>query len=170
MFEKWFLDEHPKYAILPSHDKVVDLGGIEVLEQARVGHVSTSGQVLQPENWDSADDLKRTLEVLGYGKAELQDMLTTRSGSPSATIASITILARYEMSNPVVSTTTPSLSDQMQALSAALSGSAIDAGLLKVFAYLKTGGVPDHDQATLLIEVSPSPSPSFSPTLVTNRS
>jgi hypothetical protein len=37
MFEKWFLDEHPKYAGL--HDEVLDLGGITVLEQARVSIV-----------------------------------------------------------------------------------------------------------------------------------
>lgn len=68
------------------------------------------------------------------------------------TLATITILANHEMSIPQASTTL-SLSDQMPALSAALSGSAIDAGLLKVFAFVKKGGVPDHDQATLLIEV-----------------
>lgn len=34
MFEKWFLDQHPKYAGL--HDEVVDMSGIEVLEHSRV--------------------------------------------------------------------------------------------------------------------------------------
>ena len=37
MFEKWFLDQHPKYAGL--HDEVVDMSGIEVLEQARVSGI-----------------------------------------------------------------------------------------------------------------------------------
>ena len=60
--------------------------------------------------------------------------------------------------NLSTSTTLPMpLADQMPALSAALSGSAIDAGLLKIFSFLKRGGVPDHDQATLLIEVSLAP-------------
>ena len=60
--------------------------------------------------------------------------------------------------NLSTSTTPPlPLADQMPALSAALSGSAIDAGLLKIFSFLNRGGVPDHDQATLLIEVSPAP-------------
>ena len=37
MFEKWFLDQHRKYAGL--HDEVVDMSGIEVLEQARVSGI-----------------------------------------------------------------------------------------------------------------------------------
>lgn len=90
--------------------------------------------------------------MLGYGLHELQSLLGGRNGSPFATLASITILARYEMTNPAASTSI-SLSDQMTALTAALSGSAIDAGLLKTFAFLRRGGIPDQDQATLLIEV-----------------
>jgi hypothetical protein len=68
-------------------------------------------------------------------------------------LAAVTILAHEEAKEPEEKEPV-SLAEQMPALSAALSGSAIDAGLLKVFLFLTRGGKPNHEQATLLLEVS----------------
>lgn len=79
-------------------------------------------------------------------------MLRSPGRSPFAALAAINILAHDEAAISAETRQTP-LSDQMGVLSAALSGSAIDAGLLKVFLYLGNAGQPDHEQATLLLEV-----------------
>lgn len=81
-------------------------------------------------------------------------MIRSPGRSPFGALFAVTILAHDEAVDSSPAPQVP-LAEQMSALSAALSGSAIDAGLLKVFLFLVKGGQPNHDQATLLLEVGP---------------
>ena len=101
-------------------------------------------------------DCKGTARNLGVDPEDMNDRLIHPSSTNphSALAALILTAAQLPLEHSEQYSPTPTLSDCMPVLSAALSSVAIDAGCAYLWALVHAGAAVSSDEATLLIEVS----------------
>jgi hypothetical protein len=158
LLESWFLTTFPRYdytgeeAQKPKHDlmrgRISRIPGMLELHLAVVSY-------LFPTSRAQADN-KGTARNLGVDPEDMNDRLIHPSSTNphSALAALILTAAQLPLEHSKQYSPTPTLSDCMPVLSAALSSVAIDAGCAYLWALVHAGAAVSSDEATLLIEVS----------------